>query len=403
MKRIGIMIERQRAYGRRLCEGIVRFARDREDWALEMLDWSDLEHAPRLDGYDGFIARVLDPRMADALARTKRPVVDVFADALRPGFAAADQDADAIARLAVRHFRDHLHTRFAFFGHEGRRYSDLRRDAFRRALEAEGLACAVYATPERVMTRFNLDVMKLERYVSRGESRSIVAWLRKLEKPVAVFCSNDLRAYQLIAACRDAGIAVPEDISVLGVDDDGLVCNFTHPPISSVNPNAEGIGFAAAAELDRLLSGGRSPRHLTVAPTGLVERLSSRAYAVEPAWVADALVFIRRSLANGISAADVYRQSGRSHTIVNKGFQSAVGTTVQKTIAEMRLQEALRLVTAGKSTATEIARLCGFASVEYFTNSFTARFGKSPTAYQSFTGERPASNSQSAQSHRHRT
>ena len=376
------MIERQRAYGRRLCEGIVRFARDREDWALEMLDWADAESPAALSGCDGLIARILDERTAAALRRAQRPVVDVFADALRPEFAAADQDADAIGRLAADHFAKHFFTRFAFFGHEGSRYSDLRRDAFRRALAELGSACAVYPTPARVMTRFDLDVMKLERYLPRGETRSIVAWLRKLAKPVAVFCSNDLRAYQLIAACREAGIAVPSDVSVLGVDDDDLVCNFTHPQISSVNPNAEGIGFAAAAELDRLLSGGRRPRHLTVAPSGLVERLSSRAYAVEPAWVADALVFIRRTLADGVSAADVYRQVGRSHTIVNKGFRDALGTTVQKTIAEFRLREALQLVKAGKSSPAEIARHCGFASVEYFTNSFTARFGKPPMSFQ---------------------
>ena len=382
MWRIGIVIERQRAYGRRLCEGIVRYARGREDWALEMLDWNDAASPAALSGCDGLIARVLDERMAAALRRTGRPVVDVYADPVRDAFASADQDADAIGRLAADHFTGRLFTRFAFFGHEGRRYSDLRRDAFRRALAEQGLTCTVYPTPERVMTRFNVDVMKLERYLPRGETRSIVAWIKKLAKPVAVFCSNDLRAYQLIAACRQEGIAVPSNVSVLGVDDDDLVCNFTHPQISSVNPNAEGIGFAAAAELDRLLSGGRRPRHLTVAPSGLVERLSSRAYAVEPAWVADALVFISRTLADGVSAADVYRQVGRSHTVVNAGFRNALGTTVQKTIAEFRLKEALRLVKAGKSSPAEIARLCGFASVEYFTNSFTARFGKPPMSFQ---------------------
>ena len=225
MKRIGIMIERQRAYGRRLCEGIVRYARDREDWALKMLDWDDAASPTALSGCDGFIARVLDERMAAALRRTRRPVVDVYTDPVRGAFASVDQDADAIGRLAADHFTGRLFTRFAFFGHEGRRYSDLRRDAFCRALAEQGLTCTVYPTPERVMTRFNVDVMKLERYLSRG-------------------------------------------------------------------------------------------------------------------------------------------------------------TTVQKTIAEFRLREALQLVKAGKSSPAEIARHCGFASVEYFTNSFTARFGKPPMSFQ---------------------
>ena len=99
------MIERQRAYGRRLCEGIVRYARGREDWALEMLDWDDAASTAALSGCDGLIARVLDERMAAALRRMRRPVVDVYTDPVRDAFASADQDADAIGRLAANHSR----------------------------------------------------------------------------------------------------------------------------------------------------------------------------------------------------------------------------------------------------------------------------------------------------------
>ena len=130
MKTIGIMIERQRMYGRRLCEGIIRFARRRTDWSLRIVDFADLRHPSRLSGYDGFIARVMDDEAEAALRATGRPVVDVFFERPRAGFGAADQNARLVGQMAARHFIEHRFTRFAFCDYNGSSYSDRRRDTF---------------------------------------------------------------------------------------------------------------------------------------------------------------------------------------------------------------------------------------------------------------------------------
>ena len=381
MKRIGILVERQRGYGRRLCEGIVRFAQKRSDWMLNMLEWDDLARPERLKGFDGFIARLINDRVADSLLSLHKPVVDVYVSRERPGVASSDQQAETIGEMAVRHFVEHRFCRFAFFGHEGKRYSDLRRESFMRGLRLRHFDCQVYRPPKSAMSAFDEVVLQKERYQVGPERRCIVKWLAQLEKPIAVFCSNDLRAYQLCSICRDIGIAVPSEVSILGVDNDSLICNFTDPPLSSIDPNAEGIGFAAAEGLRRLFD-GEAPQAIRSQPSECVERRSTRTYPVSPAWLSDALVLIKGSIANRLNATDVYRHVGKSHTLVNKAFRDVLGTTVSREIAATRIAEAKRLLQHSLLPLAEVASLSGFASQEYFTNSFTATVGQSPSAYR---------------------
>jgi DNA-binding LacI/PurR family transcriptional regulator len=126
MATIGILIERQRTYGRRLCEGIIRFAREQQDWTLRVIDFANLQQSARSAGFDGFIARVVDDRTEDLLRSAGKPVVDVFFERPRTGFAAADQDAVQVGRMAAMHFIEHRFSNFAFCGYNGRSYSDRR-------------------------------------------------------------------------------------------------------------------------------------------------------------------------------------------------------------------------------------------------------------------------------------
>ena len=194
-----------------------------------------------------------------------------------------------------------------------------------------------------------------------------------------MFCSHDLRAYQLIEACHESGIAVPSEVAVLGVDDDELLCNFTEPTISSIDPNARGIGFKAAEVLGRLMSGEVTEPLIRVKPNLLVERKSTATFPLDPSWMSDALVFIYGKVKDRLSASDVYRHVGLSHTVVNKAFQGTLGTTVAKEISKSRLKEALRLVTTTDLPFSDVAGRSGFASVQYFTRSFTAAYGKCPS------------------------
>lgn len=381
MKKIGILIERQRAYGRQLCEGIVRFAQARKDWTLCMLEWEDLKHSDSLREFDGFIARLINDQVADSLQRTHKPIVDVYVSQEREGVASSDQLALRIGQMAVRHFVEHMFTRFAFFGHEGKRYSDLRKNAFVRCLQLNHFPCAIYKPPKSALKSFDETVLRQERYQVGAERKAIARWLSKLEKPIAVFCSHDLRAYQLCDICREIGIKVPSEVAILGVDNDSLICNFTDPTLSSIDPNAEGIGYAAAEELERMFN-GEPPQSIRTQPGLLIERGSTKTYPVDPPWLSDALVLIRGSVAKRLTATDVYTHVGKSHTLVNQAFHNVLNTTISKEIAATRITEAKRLLRTSLLPLSEVAKQSGFASMEYFTNSFSSAVGQSPAAYR---------------------
>ena len=384
MATIGILIERQRTYGRRLCEGIIRFARERTNWTLRIVDFMNLPQIAHNKDIDGFIARVMDDRAEEQLRATGKPVVDVFFERPRMGFAAADQNALLVGQMAAQHFIEHRFTNFAFCGYNGRSYSDRRRDAFMQCLEQNHFPCAVYRTPPSALKDFNNSVVLQERFGFASDHRALRTWISKLPKPVGVFCSHDMRAYHLAEACRSPGLQIPEDVAILGADDDELVCNFSDPPLSSIDQNAFGIGYAAAKTLESMLQNPDVvPSPVLIDPIRLIERESTRIYTVSPPWLSDALIFIRRNISNNITASDVYAAVGKSHTLVDSAFRRTFGTSVQKTIIRTRLEEAKRLIRDTSLTLTEIAAKTGFSTAQYFCSSFSKTFGTSPSAYRS--------------------
>ena len=280
--------------------------------------------------------------------------------------------------MAARHFLQHHFTSFGFFGHNGEAYSDMRRDAFVECLRLHHRKCHVYKTPKSAMSNFELDVLLKERYNVGTEKRSIANYIKKLPKPVAVFCSHDLRAHQLVTVCRETGVDVPSEIAVLGVDNDEMLCTFSSPSISSINPNAYGIGRKAAQTLAEMMDSRKVERIIRVNPGEIVTRASTDFFTINPPWMSDALIFINKNIHKGISACDVYRHVERSHTVVDRTFREVLGSTVAKEIASARMREAHRLVVSTKLPLATISKLSGFASIQYFTRSFTATYGKSP-------------------------
>ena len=350
-----------------------------------MLEWSSLEDSRRLSGYDAFIVRVLDDHMEQVMCRTHKPVVDVFYGKRRDGFAVADLDNVAIGNLAAEHFISRGFREFAYCGHEGINFSDVRRTTFVSAVKQAGRVCHVFAPSNRDVVYFNENVVKGERYTPpANEARAIRSWLRKLPKPVAVFCSHDLRAYQVLTLCREAGIAVPNEVAILGVDDDAILCGFTAPTLSSIDPNGFVVGREAvriACEMLFSQMARRNPPRSFIKPARLIVRGSSEIYPIDPPWLSDALVYINRNAAKGVTAADVFAYVGLSHTTVGSAFRQNVGMSVQDMLAKVRLEEACQLLETGMSV-TDVAYKSGFSSVQYFCRAFAAEHGMSPAVWQ---------------------
>lgn len=378
MKNIGILIERERAFSRDLCSGIIHHAQECKDWSLTMLDFESSINPSIAGKFDGFIIRAINQKIVDTFAATKKPVIDLFEKMTASPFVRVMQNPTKIGQMAARHFLQHHFTSFGFFGHEGAAYSDMRRDAFLECLRLHRKKCFVYKTPKSAMLNFESAVLLKEKYNAGDEKRSIVNFIKKIPKPIAVFCSHDLRAHQLITACRETGVNVPSEIAILGVDDDEMLCTFSSPSISSINPNAYGIGRKAAQTLSAMINGEKVEPIIRVNPGQIVTRASTEIFTINPPWMSDALVFITKNVHRGISASDVYRHVNRSHTIVDQAFREALDSTVSKEIAATRLREAHRLVTSTNLPFAMISKLSGFASIQYFTRSFTATYGRSP-------------------------
>ena len=384
--RVGVLVERQRAYGRRLCEGAAAYACECPDLSLGMMEWRDLDDSRKLSGYDAFIVRVLDDRMEQILRRTRKPVVDVFFGKYREGFGVSDLDNVTIARLAAEHFVSRGFREFAYCGYNGINFSDVRRTAFARAVEEAGLACHVFAARKNDPSEFSENVVKGERYAPRAdEAKAMRSWLQRLPKPIAVFCSHDLRAHQVLALCQDVGISVPQEVAILGVDDDAILCGFTMPTLSSVDPNGFETGREAVRIAREMLRDPKArdiPPQSFVKPLRLIVRESTEVYPIDPPWLSDALVYINRNATSGITAADVFAHVGLSHTTVSLAFRQKLGVSVQELLSKTRLEQACRLLETDLAI-TDVAGRSGFTTTQYFCRVFAAAYGMSPTAWRS--------------------
>jgi len=383
-KRIAIASERSSAYGRNLIRGVAEIAEQHAEWDLTLLDPQQIA-ASVAENYDGWICRVADARTANTLAKCGCPVVDCLCAICEPRFAAVKTDAEHIGKIAAEHFMLHRFANFAFCGYRRLKFSDRRRNAFASFLEMKGTRPAIYRPPFHRQNRFGIDFLLGDRVESPPDAVDLANWLKRLAKPVGVFCCDDLRASQVLAICRQLRVAVPGDVAILGVDDDPIYCMFSTPRLSSIDPDAAAIGRVAAATLAKMLADAalsRNPPTLTVPPKGIVERASTNTYPDTPAWLGEALTFIHDNVARQISASDVFRHVARSRTLVELAFRKILGTTVQKTIATARIAEAKRLLATTPLPIKEIAALSGFATLEYLSRTFTATTGFTPTAWR---------------------
>lgn len=358
-------------------DGVAAYAQKAHDWRLVWISPDAKPIRGAFDGCSGVIARVANDALARRLARTGLPVVDVFCQREYAGFFGVNSDHETIGRLAAEHFLAKRHTAFAFVGFRNVSFSMKRRRAFAEALERHG--CKV-ATREMPLVRdqrafFNMDARPIS-----GE-HLLQTWLGKLPRPVAVFAANDLLAVTVSRLAKNAGVAVPEDMAILGVDDDRLLCACAETPISSIDPNAFGIGFSAARALAAVLkmppSRKRHPVH-HVAPRGIVERASTERHAVSPVWFADVLGYIDSAIDKPLSTVDLVARTGRSHVTISKMFGERLGMSPVRYITSVKMKAAKRMLADGNLLVKEIAARTGYASIARFSTVYRAFWGHSP-------------------------
>jgi len=209
-------------------------------------------------------------------------------------------------------------------------------------------------------------------------------WLGKLPKPVAIFAANDMRARQVLDACLRADIRVPYEAAVLGVDNDPLICETCIPSLSSIRLDVEAAGYVAAELLDKRMFGGRDTRRETriYPPLEVVSRLSTQTIHVNDKVVIDALEFIRINAGLNIRVSDIADHIKVSPRWLEKRFVGALGRSVIEEIKRVRMDTILRLITDTQQPFDQIARKCGFSSVNHLRKIFREEHGQSMSDYR---------------------
>ena len=279
--RIAVQVETNRAHGRSMLEGIADYALTRSDWRLEAVEPGALVDSASLRHYDGFIVRVMDDRTANALAKSRKPVIDTYGRIDTSPISFIRLDDDSIAKLADECFAEHRYTRCAFCGFRGLRFSEARGRAFAKSVRARGGICEIY---DGGAARLKETAVRNERMDASSDDDALRRWIRGLRKPVAVFCCNDLRAFQLLKACSDANVSVPNDVAVLGVDNDKVLCTFTNPPLSSIDTNPFALGQTAAQMLNGLLATPKKlpPGRIRSSPSFTTQRVDVGTFPTAP-------------------------------------------------------------------------------------------------------------------------
>jgi LacI family transcriptional regulator, galactose operon repressor len=375
MDRIPIVIlhiETSREYGRQLIYGIAKYSRLKGPWALYRQVSGLHESLPYLKSCkaDGIITR--DIRKVKSLIETGIPaIVSIhFKRALDMPIIITDDVK--IGQMAAEHLLERGLRHFAFCGFDDAHWSEARKASFTRRIAEAGFETHVYNQPSsRAQRKWP------------QEQEEMVGWLLGLPKPIGVMACNDDRGQHVTEACKQAELNVPEEVAVVGVDNDKLVCELTDPPLSSVALSVEKAGYEAAELLDSMMKGAEPARkQITVHPMHVAARRSSETWAIEDDIVADALHFIGRNAGRAIQVDDVADGVCISRRALERRFRKVLGRSVYQQIRYERVERLAKMLTETNLPIVEIATALDFLSVEHVARVFRAVKGKSPRAYR---------------------
>jgi LacI family transcriptional regulator len=376
---VALIVETSTVFGRRVLRGVSIYVRENGPWSVYVEQRSIYDPAPpwlkRWDG-DGIISRAAYPELAQLVLRTGIPAIDLQEQVLGLGLPRIVNDNEAIGRMAAAHLLERGFTSFGFIGHPGIGWSEGRRDGFFAPLTSAGHSCDEYCAKGKTLRRYHQRSWE-------KEMDDVAAWVQALPKPAGIMACNDFRAVQLLDACRRAGVAVPEQVAVIGVDNEEVACEMANPPLSSVITNALQIGYQAAATLDGMMR-GRKPRdhELFVPPTGIITRRSTEVTAITDPIVARAMQYIRQHACDGANVDDLLRHVVVSRSVLQRRFLKVLEKTIHEVILDERLRKVKELLAETSLTLPDIAERTGFKHSEYLSAVFREQVGITASEYR---------------------
>ena len=375
MPHVVILLESTYPTHTQILRGILRFTQLHAPWTLDVRTGRAGE--PTSFGaekwkVDGIIANRLPPELSALIRRHRTPtiVMNDIGRELRP-IARILCDNAAIARLAAETLAGKGFENFAFVGERsGIHWSVARERVFADEIARRGFPCRVYPTDEGG---------------GAEDGRRLQDWLRALPRPTALFAAYDIRARQVLDACHAAGLAVPDDIAILGVDDDEVICETAAPALSSIPLSMADAGFRAAELLDRVMSTGRRPRGATdiiFTGTHVAARRSTARDVVADALVRRCRALMEANVGRPFNVADLVASLGVSRRTLETRFRAATGRSLNDEITELRIRRAKTMLAKSALPQSAIAAACGFCDASHLNVIFRRHCGAPPSAFR---------------------
>jgi LacI family transcriptional regulator len=379
LKRVAVLIETSRDWGRDLFRGVARYYFDPNtpNWRVDFEPRGYAEVMPswieKWQG-DGILARINSRKMASVLLRKKLPIIDLRA-AFDLGVPSVRFENKGFVRLALEHLRDLGLRRVAYCGLPRGQdlWIDDRGDEIARQAAHDGLAFHRYESKGGIRPNSQL----------KEERQRMANWVRELPRPIGIVACNDDRAHQVLEACQAVGAHVPGDVALMGTGNDEFLCKIAEPPLTSVRANVREVGYQAAEQLQRLMTGKRvNEACLLVQAEAVVPRKSTEMLAIDDAEVKQAVQFIRDHACERISVTHAITHVSLSRRRLEQRFQLALGRSLHDELSRVRLEHAQTLLSDTTLPMDAIARRVGIATSSHFCKAFKQRYGLTPGEYR---------------------
>ncbi len=375
--RVMLLFDTSMKTGRDMLIGISKYSNLNSTWELcriPLFYWEP----PRkkkdsgfwgIEDADGIIIGDMKKRVK---VTANTPFVVLSQDDLIPNVPNVITEGDKIGNIAAEHLIDLGHKNFAYCGFKGVSWSEERSESFSKRIAQSGFEIHIYQ-PSKY--RGGASWQKKQLFM--------IDWLNSLPKPIGLMACNDNRGLQIIEACKFAGIRIPEDIAVIGVDNDKVTCQVCSPTLTSIDLNFERAGYEAAELLDRLMAGEEfSGQHIFVQTTRIVQRESTGTLVIKDDLVAQAVSFIRKNAAKHIGAADVIDEVPASRRVLERRFRKELGRSILAEIRRVRIERIARMLLETNLSVSQIALNLGFSDVSHITRFFRSMKGMSMLEYR---------------------
>ena len=377
MPQVALLVETALASGREILKGISQYVHEKNNW--EIFHYTGSLGAMMPDALsnwegDGIIARINSREELNVIRSKGIPVVDVLGNDPESEFPKVTCDNEAITRMVLDHFTMRGFSNYAYFGVAGEFWAFEREQAFNRLSQS---------------MRGNFSVLDISHDYKKNSSwktylNYVTEWLDSLEKPVGVYICSDQFGPDIIAACAELNLKIPEDVALIGVDNDAAFCEVMRPSLSSIKANHVQVGYTAAGLLQRMMEGRAEevPPITRIAPYAIEERQSSDVFAIREEGLKKALLIIKKRACTGITVDEVAEYAGYSRSVLQRRFRATLGRTVYDFVINTKINRAKELLIMTNLPIAEIAVQAGFNHQEYLGLVFKKATAFTPAQYR---------------------